>query len=103
MPAWRKANLPGTRPPVEHGMVAVHRAATASLLLFCFHHAGTGASIFRNWPRLLDPAIGVATVQLPGRENAFGTALLTDPETAVERIRNEVADHAHGPYALFGH
>ncbi len=41
----------------------------ARLRLFCFPHAGGGASFFRPWIGMLPPDIEVCPVQLPGREN----------------------------------
>src|SRR5438128_2230867 len=41
----------------------------AHLRLFCFPHAGGGASMFRSWPDALPPDIEVCPVQLPGRES----------------------------------
>ena len=39
------------------------------LRLFCFPHAGGGASIFRLWHKFIPTTIEVCPVQLPGREN----------------------------------
>jgi medium-chain acyl-[acyl-carrier-protein] hydrolase len=84
-------------------LVSFLRRNAGEYLLFCFHHAGGGASLFRNWPHLLGPAIQVATVQLPGREASFGESPLTDFDLAVERISTEIKSWADRPYALFGH
>lgn len=35
--------------------------------MLCLHHAGGNAAMFRDWPRLLPPAIDPIAVQLPGR------------------------------------
>lgn len=41
----------------------------ARLGLFCFPHAGVGASIFRDWANHLPGEVEVCAVQLPGRED----------------------------------
>lgn len=73
------------------------------LRLFCFAHAGGGASLFRRWHEALPPAIEVHPVQLPGRETRFGD----ERHTRVVELARELADVLQPlldrPYALFGH
>jgi len=77
---------------------------TARLRLFCFPHAGAGASAFRDWRDALGRDVDVLPVQLPGR----GTRR---DEPAHEDMDALVADTAKGldpwlddtPYAFLGH
>lgn len=76
----------------------------AGTRLFCFPHAGVGASTYRAWPRSLSQAdLGVLPVQLPGRENRMGEPALRAVEPVVEALVRCVADRLDRPYALFGH
>jgi medium-chain acyl-[acyl-carrier-protein] hydrolase len=74
----------------------------AALRLFCFPHAGAGASIFRDLAGGL-PGVEVAAVQLPGHE-----ARIAEPPVAeMARLSPAVADAIERlpplPCAFFGH
>nr|WP_184349701.1 thioesterase [Streptomyces olivoverticillatus] len=72
--------------------------------LFLFPHAGSGASIYRDWPPLLPADITHQTVQLPGRQDRLGEAGFTEMEPLVEALCDAfVAEHDGRPYAFFGH
>ncbi|AZS89607.1 thioesterase [Streptomyces griseoviridis] len=71
--------------------------------LFCFPHAGSGASAFAAWRTHLPQGIGLYAVQLPARENRLGDPM---PDSVEELARQ--AARALGPllgpsYTLFGH
>jgi medium-chain acyl-[acyl-carrier-protein] hydrolase len=71
--------------------------------LLCLHHAGAGASSFRDWSRALPDWIEVVAVQLPGREGR----LREPPQHDLRRVALELADNVgelfDRPIALFGH
>jgi surfactin synthase thioesterase subunit len=71
--------------------------------LLCLPHAGSGVSLFRPWPNLLAPQIGVVGVRLPGRE----ARIRESPLRSVAGIRRRfvaVADWVvDRPFALFGY
>jgi medium-chain acyl-[acyl-carrier-protein] hydrolase len=75
----------------------------ARLRLFCFPHAGTGASIFRNWSDGLPADVDVCPVEFPGR----GTRLMQAPSTRltplVQALALGLAPLLHEPFAFFGH
>ncbi len=73
----------------------------APVRLFCFPHAGGGASAYRAWTK--DPAMGVVPVQLPGRENRMREAPLLSMKEVVEQAAEAVLPYAGQPYAFFGH
>jgi len=75
----------------------------ASTRLFCFPNAGSGASIFRDWPSLLPDDVEVVAIQLPGRENRFGEPLHSELEGVLEALWSIVAGMADRPYFFFGH
>lgn len=76
----------------------------ARLRLFCFPHAGGGASVYKSWAERLPEEIEVCAIQLPGREERLS-------ETAYTRMPNLIWSLAHAlhphleakPFAFFGH
>ena len=84
-------------------LVALAPDSGAACTLFCFHHAGGGAAMFRQWPRFLGCSVQLGTVLLPGREGLFREAPLTDFSSALARIAGDIAALTTKPYALFGH
>jgi medium-chain acyl-[acyl-carrier-protein] hydrolase len=71
--------------------------------LFCFHHAGGGASFCRNWPRYLPPDVELLAVQLPGREQRFREPRFTRLEPVVETLLPLIRPRLDLPYVFFGH
>jgi surfactin synthase thioesterase subunit len=72
--------------------------------LFCFHHAGGGASMFGDWQRELGPHVSVLPVQLPGRERRASEPRFTridDLSADLDRQLGPLLDGA--PYAFYGH
>ena len=66
-----KAAEPGARVAGSGGDVTVKFAPRpqATVRLFCFPSAGSGAAMYRPWLELLPPQVELCAVQLPGREN----------------------------------
>lgn len=73
------------------------------LRLLCFPHAGSGPSIFRGWPALLDPSIEVVGVAYPGRETRSHEKPVTCLNELLELLLPEIVAQLDGPFALFGH
>jgi medium-chain acyl-[acyl-carrier-protein] hydrolase len=90
-PAYRTPWLPG-RPP-----------QTPGIRLFCFPHAGAGGLVYREWGRLLPPAIQVLPVLPPGRETRMRETSYTSIEPYVEDLATALAPELRTPFALFGH
>jgi surfactin synthase thioesterase subunit len=65
--------------------------------LFCFHHAGGSASMFRNWNFALRPLAAVVPVELPER-----TSFRTFAEL-VDSVEAQLEPDLTGPHAFFGH
>lgn len=74
-----------------------------AILLFCFPHAGAGASAFRRWPDRVGAGIAPIPVQLPGRESRFREAPLEDGATAAAAFVAAAGPLLRRPFALFGH
>jgi medium-chain acyl-[acyl-carrier-protein] hydrolase len=82
----------------------LRQPADLPLRLFCFSHAGAGASTFGAWAKPLTPAgVDVCPVQLPGRENRFREPPHDRLEPLLESLVSALHRHLDRPYALFGH
>ena len=79
------------------------RARSDIVRLFCFPYAGGGASIFRSWTAAFAPAIEVCPIQLPGREDRWREAALTDLSALVPKISDDLRERLEPPFAFFGH
>lgn len=75
----------------------------ATLRLFCLPYAGGGASLFRDWSRLLPREIEVCLVQLPGRENRLTERPFDKIEPLVQTLAEEILPFLDKPFAFFGH
>ncbi|MBW4696815.1 MAG: putative thioesterase [Aphanocapsa lilacina HA4352-LM1] len=75
----------------------------ARLRLFCFPHAGCGASVYRGWRESLPAAIEVRPCQLPGRENLTRLPMPCRLPELIEAIASIIAPHLDRPFAFFGH
>lgn len=84
-------------------LIPMSRSEDATLRLFCFPHAGSGAVQFRFWAQALAPAIDIVAVQPPGREARAHEAPLTSLDAMLAELTPRIAESIHGPYALFGH
>ena len=74
-----------------------------AIRLFCFPHAGGGASVFRPWMTELAPDINVYPVQLPGREGHWREPPLTRISALVPALSEALRPFLQPPYAFFGH
>lgn len=73
------------------------------LRLFCFPHAGGGASNFINWSSDLSAEIEVCPIQLPGRENRFKEPTFTQLFPLLETLEEVLLPLFNIPFAFFGH
>ena len=76
---------------------------SARMRLFCFPHAGGGASAFRDWSSSMPTDLEVRAVQLPGRESRFGEAPLRSWPALVGRLADALRPELDRPFALLGH
>jgi surfactin synthase thioesterase subunit len=73
------------------------------LRLVCFHYAGAGPSVFREWPRLLPPSVEVCAVHLPGRETRLREKPLAEMSPLVEILGEHLRPFLDLPVSFFGH
>lgn len=71
--------------------------------LFCFHHAGGGASVFGGWGGHLGPAVGVYPVQLPGREGRIREPRFRTLAALLPELDTELDFALDRPFAFYGH
>jgi medium-chain acyl-[acyl-carrier-protein] hydrolase len=88
---------------VESPYVRRARRPEARFRLFCFPHAGAGASSFAEWPRWLPDDVELVAVQLPGREDRVRERPLTDMAPAVRTLALALRPYLGGSFAFFGH
>jgi len=78
-------------------------ADSDDLLLFCFPHAGAGASTYRSWLNTV-PGVTVVPLQPPGREARLREAPYQRMEPLVAELAAVVSEAAGDrPYAFWGH
>jgi medium-chain acyl-[acyl-carrier-protein] hydrolase len=75
----------------------------ARLRLFCFAHAGAGASAYHGWARPLAGVAELCAVQYPGREWRLEERPASRLMDLVEGIADAMRPELALPYALFGH
>ena len=103
-PGEVRASASAAERPVSHARaVRVRRDTTVRLRLFCFPHAGAGASVFQGWSSMLPAAIDVCPIQLPGRETRLNEPLPSSLSMIVREVADAVTPYLDKPFALFGH
>jgi medium-chain acyl-[acyl-carrier-protein] hydrolase len=73
------------------------------LRLFCFPHAGGGASAYHAWPAGLPPWLELCAAQLPGRENRWREAPARTLGQLVDELAEALRPFLDVPFAFFGH
>jgi len=92
-------------PGFRHGdwLLCNRPRPSAGIRLFCFPHAGVGASMYRRWPAGLPADIEVWAVQMPGRENRIREPAWTSIPALASAVVEALTSHLDRPFALFGH
>ncbi|MEO9028667.1 MAG: thioesterase domain-containing protein [Ktedonobacteraceae bacterium] len=75
----------------------------AHLRLFCFPHAGGGASQFCLWGEKFPAFVEVCPVQLPGREERLGEQPFTQLSALLPPLMEAISGYLDKPFAFFGH
>lgn len=71
--------------------------------LFCFPHAGGGASSFNGWRKLLPAGVELAAIQLPGREDREAELPVTDIGELIAALAPHVEPLTGLPFLFYGH
>ena len=81
----------------------LREASSAKLRLYCFHHAGGGPSVYREWSAQLRGDVEVVPVLLPGRGLRFDEQPYTRMAPLVEGVLAALRPTLDRPFAFFGH
>ena len=76
---------------------------TSRLRLFCFPHAGGGASVFRKWRGRVGDGADVAAVLYPGRENRRSEPFARSVQELVQSLLTSLRPALQGEFVFFGH
>lgn len=79
------------------------RNSKPSFRLFCFHYAGTGASIFSSWSEKFPSEVEIIPIQLPGRENRLQETPFTRLKPLIQTLTPLLKEYLDVPFAFFGH
>lgn len=73
--------------------------------LFCFPYAGSGASVYRTWGKLLQKNIQGFAIQPPGRETRFSEDLLASIDDYATQAQQAIEPYcsSNETLILFGH
>jgi surfactin synthase thioesterase subunit len=80
-----------------------HEAPDSPVQLVCFPHAGGSASFFFPVAKALAPAIDVAAVQYPGRQDRRNEPNIDNIAGLVDAVLPAIRPLADRPLAFFGH
>jgi medium-chain acyl-[acyl-carrier-protein] hydrolase len=75
----------------------------AAVRIFCFPHAGAGASFFGGWEHAFPPAVEVCPVQLPGREGRLAEPAFRRMVDLVPETTRALLAYLDRPFVFFGH
>lgn len=84
-------------------LTVVERRPNARIRLFCFPHAGGGASVFRTWSEGLPSTVEVCPIRLPGREGRISEPPFTRLKPLVQALAQALIRYLDKPFAFFGH
>lgn len=87
----------------DRWFVSYRTPERANLRLFCFPHAGGGASFFRLWAAALPPEVHICAVQPPGRENRLREPPAASVDELVSDFIVAVESRLDNPFVFFGH
>jgi medium-chain acyl-[acyl-carrier-protein] hydrolase len=71
--------------------------------LFCFPHAGAGASYYASWAKAFPEEVELIAIQLPGREDRSGEQPFTEVAPLVRTLALALRPHLRGSFSFFGH
>ncbi|QUQ67043.1 thioesterase II family protein [Kutzneria sp. CA-103260] len=77
--------------------------ADARSALVAIPHAGGGPSVFGDLAGRLGDDVALWTAELPGRERRFGEPPVSDVDTVVRALADEIATSVSTPFTLLGH
>jgi medium-chain acyl-[acyl-carrier-protein] hydrolase len=102
--AWSLATMPPPKVAATGRWIVFRKPSSkARVRLFCFHHAGGNAMVYRRWVSDLPEWIDVCPVQLPGRSQRMSEPPFTRMQDLVEAFVAKTDTLLDIPVAVFGH
>lgn len=104
-----QGGMPSARPCAARDAAAVPLIAYRRppgdvwLRLFCFHHAGGGASLYRSWWESMPGGVEVLPVQLPERESRLAEQPFRSVDALLAALVEGLRPFMDVPFAFFGH
>jgi surfactin synthase thioesterase subunit len=80
-----------------------HTPSAVTVRLFCFHHAGGNALVFRDWTAGAPSGVDLCPVQIPGRSTRMDEPPYRDLRSLARAAFEGLAPLFDRPYILFGH
>lgn len=98
-------SVPVGRAPASTDLAQAGSASDvhANIPLFCFPHAGGGASWFRVWSKQWPRWVSLYPVELPGRESRLHDRAFDRIAPLVAALVHDLAPYVHKPFAFYGH
>ena len=84
-------------------VISIRRKSDVHMRVFCFPHAGGGASLFRVWAPSVPDGIELCAVPLPGREERMTEQPFRNLTALVQAAVPELRPFLDRPFAMFGH
>lgn len=75
----------------------------ARIRLYCFAHAGGGASVYYAWNNLLPDWVELCPIQLPGREERLDEPCVASMSELVDVLAPLIFESLDRPFCLYGH
>jgi medium-chain acyl-[acyl-carrier-protein] hydrolase len=75
----------------------------ATIRLLCFPYAGSGPTIFRQWPKYLPEEVEMWGIRLPGRESRLGEPAYSSLDPLVTAVSEALWPYLDHPFVIFGH
>ncbi len=75
----------------------------AARRLFCFPYAGTGASVFAGWQRLVPASVEVVGLHLPGHEERLREPAFRRLDPLLDALEEALRPLLDLPFAFYGH
>jgi medium-chain acyl-[acyl-carrier-protein] hydrolase len=88
---------------ISRWVLSIRRNGPITTRVFCFPHAGAGASLFRAWEPSVPDGMELCAIQLPGREDRLTETPFRDLAALVPQLVTEIVAQLDRPFALFGH
>jgi medium-chain acyl-[acyl-carrier-protein] hydrolase len=89
--------------PSDEWILQPRASSSPAFRLFCFPHAGGGASFYSSWAEELPSAVDVCPVQFPGREHLHLVKPFSDLGSLVRELSTALRPYLDLPFAFYGH